>query len=174
MDKITTDNGFLEVDGICVMQFNVGDFDTYSSIDGYDCVSQTNSFSCTNEYMSSYSGCGRKVCALADGKKFCDSYSIFGNSNWRLPQISEMGNWYKNYSTGLGRNGLQICDGNTTHTNGYRENLCDDSRDRMQSPAAIMTATPYYYTFDSYYSSWRAHSNNNENLKISVRCVSDL
>ncbi len=174
------------VDNLYITKFNMGDgglpvASTVSVVNaGSACTSgkccwrgNTTSGDCDNVNTSDnggYSGCTRTVCNWYAAKDICDSYKA-GGKTWRLPNYSEMANWYK-YTISLGAAGPQICDWYGTNSS-YGVTGC---RDNSYYPSMIWaqsynTTNAYYYQL--YRGSWSRSSRDKNNAQ-SVRCVTAI
>ena len=164
------------VDDLYVTKFNMGDGGLPIPSNVYGCKRGTtaDTSTCQNSNTSNnggYSGCTRTVCDWNSAYEICKNYTA-GGKTWRLPNQSEMTNWYK-YTISLGAAGPQ---------------LCQDSSS-TSAPATNCWYSPYYpgciwnqeyNAANAYYSklsgtSWRYSGNTSKSGNYySVRCVSEI
>ena len=121
------------------------------------------------------------MCNWYAANEICAKYTA-GGKTWRLPNNSEMSNWY-NYTEALGASGPQICDSGyrgSSATTCYSSSNCKRPGDSYCYPGHIWAQQ--YSSTDAYYSyldgySWSYIYYRNHEVKTyaySVRCVTEI
>ena len=146
------------------------------------CWKGTTANPCQNKNSSSnggYSGCNRTVCNWYAANEICANYTAAGKT-WRLPNYSEMSNWY-NYTVSEGASGPQICDdynSKTTATQCYcNYGNCPGSNDGCRPGfiwAQQYNAYSAYASFLNYGGWYYPHSSRDKTYAYSVRCVTAI
>ena len=183
------------VDNLYVTRYNMGDgglpippsVTVVNVSTGSNCTSEKccwqgkTSDDCQDKNLSNnggYSGCTRTVCNWYAANEICARYTV-GGKTWRLPNYSEMQNWY-NYTVALGASGPQMCNSHycddciATECDGIgncRGSTGDCDAGYVWAQSANTTIAYYAYLYDN---SWYKGNSLNKNYAFSVRCVTEI
>ena len=187
---------FMKIGNLCVTKYNMGDSDETAipsearisvvnigtrcgNVRNYTdkcCWKGATSGTPCNSANSDYSTCNRLACNWMAANAICAHYKKF-DKHWRLPELSEMSNWYTN-SNNKGNDGLMLCDDSSTSSLFCASaGVCSYSYSNYCYVSAIYSSDLYSNTRAYVYSlsggSWSSHKYIKTEA-TSVRCVTEM